>query len=58
VEKLLATTGKRIEAEMAKLDTEMANLKTRLDGQFAALAKKLEAERATVPAPPPAPAPQ
>jgi hypothetical protein len=37
----------------------MANLKTRLDGQFAALAKKLEAERATIPAPAsPAPAPK
>ena len=55
VEKLLATTGKRIDAEMARLDAEMANLKTRLDGQFAALAKKLEAERVTTPAAPPAP---
>jgi hypothetical protein len=46
VEKLLAATGKRIDGEMAKLDSEMAKLKTRLDDQFAAVSKRLEAQTA------------
>ena len=60
VEKLLAATGKRIDGELQKLDAEMTNLKSRLDERFAALEKRLEAERAAAeqvkPAEPAAPA--